>query len=93
MEISLAKILDIPDIPIILQHPDDPKKEDNLYIEIAKFLLGQSKYTFSSLYFCVLLRINGCVWKSNMPHYIERGDELKKHLIVSQEKILEKAKR
>lgn len=86
MEIGLAKLFDIADIPSILRHPHNPKVEDNLYVELAKCVVGQSKYTFAALFFCVLIRTHGFIPKSKMPHYIEKGDELKKHLIVGFQK-------
>lgn len=82
MEIGLAKLFDIADIPSILQNPHNPEKADNLYLELAKCLVGQSKYTFAALFFCVLIRTHGFIPKSKMPHYIDKADELKKHLIV-----------
>lgn len=83
MEIGLAKIVDITDIPSILKHPHDPKVEDSLSLELAKCIVGQSKYTFAALFFSLLLRTHGFIPKSKMPQYIDKCDELKKHFIVS----------
>lgn len=82
LEIGLSKMFIVTDIPLILQHPDNPQIEDNLYIELAKCLVGQSKYTFAGLFFCLLMRTNGFIPKSKISHYIEKHDELQKQLLV-----------
>lgn len=82
MEIGLANFFNMTDIPLILRHPHNPETEDNLFVELAKCLVGQSKYTFAALFFCILLRTHGFIPESKKSHYIEKSDELKKQLIV-----------
>lgn len=74
------------DVPLILKHPDDPKKQDNLFIEMFKCMVGKSKYTFPGLFFVFLLQTNGFISKSKIPDYMEKRDQLKKELIVSVKK-------
>lgn len=81
MEIGLSKMFDITDIPSILRHADNPEVEDNLCVELLRSLIGQSKYTFAALFFCVLMHTNGFIAKSKTPLYVEKGEELKKLLI------------
>lgn len=83
LEIGLATFFTMEDVPLILKHPDDPKKEDKLMIEMLKCLVGKSNYTFPGLFFVFLLQTNGFIAKSKTPSYLEQKDELKKELIVS----------
>jgi len=81
LEIGMTKLLSVKDVPLILQHPYDPKTVDNVFIEIAKSLIGQSKYTFAALFFCFLLHTRGFIPQSKVQHYVDKGDELKKLMI------------
>ncbi|KAJ6638111.1 Fatty-acid amide hydrolase 2 [Pseudolycoriella hygida] len=81
MEIGLVKMFEIPDIPIILKHPQNPQMEDSLYMELAKSLFGKSKYSFAGLFFCVLIRTNGFISKSKNVHYNEKLEDLRRHFL------------
>lgn len=83
IEIGLTKMFDVSDIPSILSDPENPQIRDNLFVELLRTLIGQSKYTFAALFFCILMKTNGFISKSKTPHYARKGDELKKLFLVS----------
>lgn len=83
VEGGLAKLFSMQDIPLILRHPDNPKKVDNVYLELVKSLFRKSKYTFAGLYFCVLFYTNGFIPKSDIPKHNAKFDAIKEDLLVS----------
>lgn len=87
VEGGLAKLFSMKDIPLILRHPDNPKKVDNVYVELIKSLFRQSKYTFAGLYFCFLYFTNGFIPKRDIPKYNAQFDAIKEELIVSHNKL------
>lgn len=83
LEIGLATFFSIEDVPLILKNPDDPKEQDSLWPEMAKCMVGQSKYTFAGLLFVMLIQTNGFIAKSKVEDYVQKCAELKEELMVS----------
>ncbi|CAD7085135.1 unnamed protein product [Hermetia illucens] len=81
LEGSLAKFLEMNDIPDLLQHPDDPKMRDNLFVEFAKHLIGIPKYTLAALIFKVLKETGGFMTAASRKLHGEKLSILRKELL------------
>lgn len=77
-EIGLALLFNC-DLPLMLEHP---KRKDNVYLELLKSIIGQSNYSYNSLYSSLLIHVNGFIPRKNVPIYREMGDALKEKLLV-----------
>lgn len=62
------------DVPLILRHLDNPKKLDNVYLEMFKTMFGKSKYTFAGLFFIFLYYTRGFIPKRKIPKYSAQFD-------------------
>lgn len=83
VEIGIAQLFSIEDIPLILKDPENPKKIDNVYTEIFKSMFRKSKYSFAGLFFCFLYYTNGFIAKKKIPGYLMEAEKLKIELLVS----------
>lgn len=82
LEGGLAKFFSMEDVPLILRHPDDPKKLDNVYWEIMKTPFGQSKYSFAGLFFVFLYYTNAFIPKRKISKYNGEFEAIRTELLV-----------
>lgn len=86
VECGLAQFFTMKDIPLILRDSENPKKIDNVYIEILKSMFGKSQYSFAGLFFCFLYETNGFIPKRRIPKYVRMLEEYRKIFLVSYDK-------
>ncbi|XP_055903384.1 fatty-acid amide hydrolase 2-B-like [Eupeodes corollae] len=79
LEITLASIFDI-ETPNILINPQKPNNPDNVYAELGKSLIGDSKYSFNGLFLEFLKGVNGMIPKDNVKHWLKESEALKTEL-------------
>lgn len=82
LELSLSSFFIIDDLPKVLRHQDDPKTVDNVYAELAKSMIGQSEYTFASLFFALLVETHGFIPDARLAGYAEQTEALRKQLLA-----------
>lgn len=82
IECGLAQFFTMKDIPLILRDTENPKKVDNVYVEIFKSIFGKSKYSFAGLFFCFLYETNGFIAKRKIPKYVRMLEDYRKAFLV-----------
>lgn len=80
LEVTLAAAFDI-ETPSILNNPKKPNQPDNVYTELAKSLIGDSRYSFNGLFLELLRSLNGLIPKDKVKHWLKEGDSIKSELM------------
>lgn len=81
-ECGLAKFFTIKDIPLILRNTENPKKKQNVYLEMIKCAAGQSDYSFAGLFFSFLYETHGLIQKKNIPKYVQLLEKYRQQFLV-----------
>ncbi|XP_055853537.1 fatty-acid amide hydrolase 2-A-like [Episyrphus balteatus] len=79
LEITLASAFDV-ETPSILNNPNKPNHPDNVWAELGKSLIGDSKYSFNGLFLEVLRGLNGLIPKDKVKYWLKEGDAIKAEL-------------
>lgn len=81
-ECGLAKFFTIKDIPLILRNTENPKKKQNVYLEMLKCAAGQSDYSFAGLFFSFLYETHGLIQKKNIAKYVQLLEKYRQQFLV-----------
>jgi fatty acid amide hydrolase 2 len=83
LDMSIAVFFAMEDVPDFLVDPADPKRRDSLPGQIARSLMGRSKYSFASLLFLALYETGGFIPPSQRPVYKVKMDQMRQKMITA----------
>lgn len=83
-EMSVSLLLSCKDMPDILGYGKDENVRDHCLTEMAKCLIGRSKYTFASLGLAYLQETRAMMSEEKCERYVKDSVKLRQQFIVSQ---------
>lgn len=75
---TVATLFSVPELPIVLFDPDDPKKEKGMYSELFKSLFGLSQFTRTLIIMKFIAEFKGFMTPWKISEYKTKGREISK---------------
>ncbi|XP_053680462.1 fatty-acid amide hydrolase 2-B-like [Anopheles nili] len=81
MELAFSVLQSLRDVPSIFHHPEDPKAQHNLLLELVRCAVGQSRYSLAGIMFYVIFGLRHFFTADRLLTYQEKAVALRTQLI------------